>query len=50
MMSEEGSIEGGLVGLLAESEVLNLMRRMTDMNLPVSQEEIQVNHSFSNNF
>jgi len=41
-MSEEGSIDVGLVGLLADSEVLNLMRRMTDMNLPVSQEEIQV--------
>jgi hypothetical protein len=41
-MSEEGSCEDGAEGLLPESDVLNLMRRMQDMNLPVSPEEIQV--------
>ena len=41
-MSEEGSLDDGVEGLLPESDVLNLMRRMTDMNLPVSTEEIQV--------
>ncbi len=41
-MSEEGSIDDGLEGLLPDSEVANLMRKMTDMHLPVSQEEIQV--------
>lgn len=42
-MSEEGSVEDNLVGLLPDSEVLGLMRRMTDMNLTMSHEEIQVN-------
>jgi hypothetical protein len=41
-MSEEGSCDDGAEGLLPESDVLNLMRRMQDMNLPVSPEEIQV--------
>ena len=41
-MSDEGSYDDGAEGLLPEADVLNLMRRMTDMNLPVSTEEIQV--------
>jgi len=47
MMSDEGSIEDGLEGLLPDIEVSNLMRKMNDMNLPVSQEEIQVLSSSS---
>ena len=42
-MSEEGSCDDGTDGLLPEPDVLNFMRRMADMNLPVSPEEIQVN-------
>ena len=41
-MSEEGSFDEGPEGLLPEADVMNLMRRMQDMNLPVSAEETQV--------
>jgi hypothetical protein len=41
-MSDEGSCDDGPDGLLPEADVINLMRRMQDMNLPVSAEEIQV--------
>jgi hypothetical protein len=42
-MSDEGSSgDDGLDGLLPDSDVTTLMRRMHDMNLPVSAEEIQV--------
>ena len=44
MMSEEGSIDEGL---LPEAEVYTLMRKMQDMNLPVSTEEIQVRFKIS---
>ncbi len=46
-MSEEGSCDDGAEGLLPESDVLNLMRRMQDMNLPVSPEEIQVRRKWN---
>jgi len=41
-MSEDASVDDEFYGLLADSEVSGLMRRMTEMKLPVSQEEIQV--------
>ena len=44
MLSEEGSIDEGL---LPEAEVYTLMRKMQDMNLPVSTEEIQVGFKIS---
>ena len=43
-MSEEGSIDEGL---LPEAEVYTLMRKMQEMNLPVSTEEIQVRFKIS---
>ncbi len=41
-MSYGGSMDEAAEGFLPESDVVNFMKRMSELNLPVSPEEIQV--------
>jgi len=41
-MSNGNNFDDFAEGLLSESDVSNFMRKMTELNIPVSAEEIQV--------